>query len=221
MNAVQKWIALFVVAMGIASSVDAQSLRYQLTRVAGGYQVTGLPAELMADFQGLAADTELVMSLIDPALGTSRVRGVGRKLGDSSLLFSTSESLAFQPDPNRTYLTLELREPAAAGSCSGCPLTNPNLKSRSPQMCWCLTRLTASGGTDARCGGAESLVASAAASALLKLLGNSGRTQQVYGECYPSSGEGGEDCSAFLTICKEADGGAGSLPGGGYSCSVN
>lgn len=41
---------------------------------------------------------------------------------------------------------------------------------------------------------------------------------QAYGECYPSSGEGGEDCSVFLAICDGVGGGSGSLPGGGYSC---
>ena len=45
-----------------------------------------------------------------------------------------------------------------------------------------------------------------------------GKGGSVYGECYPSSGDGGEDCSDFLAICTLAGGGAGKLPGGGYSC---
>lgn len=72
-------------------------------------------------------------------------------------------------------------------------------------------------GTESSC--ATAIARSEATVKLLRLLGDASRAQGVYGECYPSSGEGGEDCSVFLQICDETGGGAGSLPGGGYSCS--
>jgi hypothetical protein len=62
----------------------------------------------------------------------------------------------------------------------------------------------------------KGLTPSQAASQLKAKTKRRSTVKQVYGECYPSSG--GEDCSEFLSICIGVGGGAGQLPGGGYSC---
>ena len=64
----------------------------------------------------------------------------------------------------------------------------------------------------------KTLTPSQAAAQLKANVKRRATVKQVYGECYPSSGEGGEDCSMFLSICIGTGGGAGKLPGGGYSC---
>lgn len=43
-----------------------------------------------------------------------------------------------------------------------------------------------------------------------------------YSECYPASDDHDvvTDCSLFRTLCTQYGGGAGKLPGGGYSCHI-
>jgi hypothetical protein len=220
MNAVSRLIAFCIAALALSMVVsptsDAQSLPYQLSKVSTGYRISGLPPGLVSDLVALPSGEKLVMSLVDPMRGTSKVAGRGQRIDSSTLILATSEILAFAPDPNRTYLLFELDEAVAGGGgCSGCTLTNRNLKSHSPQICWCFSKLAASGGAALGCHGRTEQ-----ASRLLRIIGDAARADGGYGECYPSSGEGGEDCSVFLAICEGAGGGAGSLPGGGYSCSV-
>lgn len=216
--------AFLVFAVGQHPQVNAQTPPYQLTKVSSGYTVSGLPAELIQDFLGLPREEEVVLSLVDPSYGISKVQGYGRVVNTTTLSIVTGGSFLFHPDLNRTYLVFELKNPpAGGGSCSGCTLTNKNLKARSPQICWCFSKL-ASTGSGSQCGTESARLRFPAPSEstfqLKALVDEPGRTAAIYHECYPSSGPGGEDCSLFNDLCTSSGGGSSSLPGGGYGCHV-
>ncbi|MBL4762616.1 MAG: hypothetical protein JKY93_07960 [Gammaproteobacteria bacterium] len=216
---------LLIVIMGFHLHANAQMAPYQITKVSSGYKVTGLPAELIADFSRLPEKEAIVISLVDPSYGRSKIQGYAQIVNKTTLLMITKDSFIFHPDLNRTYLIFELKSPPmGGGSCSGCSLTNKNLKAHTPQICWCFSKLTLEQGNDSQCGtGIERLRFPTPEESALKLktiVNEPWQTAAIYQECYPSSGAGGEDCSLFNSICQAAGGGNSSLPGGGYGCSV-
>lgn len=219
--------ALLIVISGLYLHANAQTPPYHLTKVSSGYKVTGLPTELIADFSKLSKKEEVVISLVDPYHGISEIQGYGLAVDKTTFSIVTKDSFIFHPDLNRTYLVFGLKSPPiGGGSCSGCTLTNKNLKARSPQLCWCFSKLTSgAGGNDSQCRTNVTRLRfptpSESAIKLKSVVNEPKRTAAIYQECYPSSGQGGEDCSIFNDLCQGVGGGSSTLPGGGYGCEVN
>jgi hypothetical protein len=216
--------AILIVMAGFPFHGNSQTAPYHLTKINSGYKVEGLPTELLKDLSKVGKKELVVLSLVDPSYGRSKIQGYVRAIDKTTLSIRTKDSFIFHPDLNRTYMLFELDSaPAAGGSCSGCTLTNTNLKATSPQICWCFSKLTL-GQNNESCSHSFTQLRfptpEESAFKLRKNIGEPKRFQAIYLECYPSSGEGGEDCSLFDTLCAGGGGGSSSLPGGGSGCSV-
>ncbi len=218
-------VVLVALVLGVYTNVNARTIPYQITKVATGYKVM-LPTQIVSDFANLPQREALVMSLVDPQYGVSRIQGYGEMLDKSTILMVSTENFTFLPDLNRTYVVFELKNTVAGGgSCAGCTLTNRNLKSVSPNICWCFSKISSGLGSNSQCATTASGIrfptpAESAAHLKQRINEPVSISAQAYGECYPSSGPGGEDCSLFSAICDAAGGGSASLPGGGVSCDT-
>ena len=128
-------VLVLVLTVGCTSTKSS----FQLKSTASGYDLTGFSQELLDDFDRLPKDEKLAVSLVDPELGESKVSGSAVHL-DKGLELETEDRFEFEPVAERTFLVLELANSQGGGSdCAGCTLTNRNLKSRTPQICWCFS----------------------------------------------------------------------------------
>ncbi|WP_205859233.1 hypothetical protein [Pleionea sediminis] len=208
-------ITLAVLAVLFCSGeVSSKAPPYELRKTTDGYQIEGLPRELISEFRNLTEREKIAVSLIDPQYGKTKIFGVGTVLGENSLSLSTNKQFRYSPDLNKTYLILELASPpTGGGDCSGCTLTNSNLQAVSPQICWCFSK-TPSGDGDKNCDGSPKLVhfpLPPESVFNLRQAMNDHQKASIYLECYPTSGpeDWAEDCTLFNAIC--AGGGGGGV----------